>query len=566
MEQQNKNYILPDFYTDSPFDYKRRIAREVSIGHIPLGGINPIRIQSMVTVTTINTEACVAQIMSLANAGAEYVRLTTTNVADAQNLKNIKKQLSEKQCRVPLIADVHFQSKIAEIAAQYVEKVRINPGNYSDEKNKTSFYSDTAYDLAVEHIAERLHPLLRICKENGTALRIGTNHGSLSDRILSRYGNSPLGMVISAMEFAAICADFGFHELVFSMKASNTRVMIQSVRLLAAMLDEKGWNYPLHLGVTEAGDGEYGRIKSAAGIAPLLADGIGDTIRVSLTEPPENEIPFAQVLAQRTYLSFEINQTIHSPIYYNPFEYHKRRVVPTGKIKGKSPIIVSDSHKIKEEDVSVDDARNIFLVKDKDEVIPDMQDVLILEINEGSSLHVWRRYINELQANKQSQAIIFKFIYNEKDWMTFYAKVSGDVAFFATDGFVDGVWIINDNFSRDMLYQISLDVLQACGLRYSKAEYIACPSCGRTLYDIQDVLKKIKAKTSHLKNLKIGVMGCIVNGPGEMADADYGFVGSGKGKITLYKGKEAIHGNIKEEDAINSLIQLIKDNGDWIEQ
>ncbi len=564
MEQYNKNYKLPNFYTDSPFDYKRRISREVMIGDIPLGGINSIRIQSMVTVPTINTEDCVKQIIRLSHAGAEYVRLTTTNIADAQNLKNIKKQLSEKQCRVPLIADVHFQSRNAEIAAQYVEKVRINPGNFSDKKNKTSSYSDKDYDLAVEQIAERLHPLLRICKENGTALRIGTNHGSLSNRILSRYGNSPLGMVISAMEFAAICEDFGFHELVFSMKASNTRIMIQSVRLLVAMLDEKGWNYPLHLGVTEAGDGEYGRIKSAAGIVPLLADGIGDTIRVSLTEPPENELPFAYLIAKRKYQSKSIIHIKNSPIQYNPFVYSKRKVISIGKVNGKSPLIVSDYHKINEVDFSEREAQEIFLVKD--EIIPKVQDVLILEIQEGTSLSWWRKYINELITHKQSQALIFKFIYDEKDWMTFYANVSGDVAYFATDGFVDGIWIINDNFSSDILYQLSLDVLQACGLRYSKAEYIACPSCGRTQYDIQDVLKTIKAKTSHLKNLKIGVMGCIVNGPGEMADADYGFVGSGKGKITLYKGREAILCNINEEDAISSLIQLIKDNGDWIEQ
>ncbi|MBP7102839.1 MAG: (E)-4-hydroxy-3-methylbut-2-enyl-diphosphate synthase [Bacteroidales bacterium] len=565
MEQYNKNYKLPNFYTDSPFDYKRRISREVMIGDIPLGGINPIRIQSMVTVPTINTEDCVKQIIRLSHAGAEYVRLTTTNIADAQNLKNIKKQLNEKQCRVPLIADVHFQSRIAEISAQYVEKVRINPGNFSDKNNKASSCSDTDYDLAVEQIADRLVPLLHICQKNGTALRIGTNHGSLSERILSRYGNSPLGMVISAMEYAEICEDFGFHELVFSMKASNTRIMIQSVRLLVAMLDEKGWNYPLHLGVTEAGDGEYGRIKSAAGIAPLLADGIGDTIRVSLTEPPENEMPFAYLLSKRKYQSKGINHTKNSSIQYNPFEYSKRKGISIGKVNGKLPIIVSDSHKINEVDVSVREVQGFFIVKDKDEIIPKVQDVLIIEIKEGTSLSIWRKYINKLIINKQSQALIFKFIYDEKDWITFYAKVSGDVAYFAIDGFVDGIWIINDNFSSDALYQLSLDVLQACGLRYSKAEYIACPSCGRTQYNIQDVLKTIKAKTSHLKNLKIGVMGCIVNGPGEMADADYGFVGSGKGKITLYKGREAILCNINEEDAISCLIQLIKDNDDWIE-
>lgn len=565
MKHQDIGNGIPDFYTNSPFVYNRRKAKEVKIGNVCVGGDNPIRIQSMTNAPTLNTEACVNQIICLADAGAAYVRLTATSIADAENLKNIKKRLWEEKCDVPLIADVHFQAKIAEIAAQYVEKVRINPGNYIDKKTDKQYYSDLEYNQAIEQMAERLYPLLRICKENGTAIRIGTNHGSLSERIVSRYGNTPLGMVMSAMEFAEICNDFGFHELVFSMKASNTRVMIQSVRLLVAMLDEKQWNYPLHLGVTEAGDGEYGRIKSAAGMLPLLADGLGDTIRVSLTEPPENELPFAAILAQRNYQSIPINEA-NSLLHYNPYVYTKREVTTIGKIHGKSPVIVSDYEAIGTEDISVSDTRNFSFIKDIAMIQSNAQDVLVFEIQEGTSLLLWRQSINQLMEIKCTNPIVWKFSYHEKDWMTFYAKAAGDIAFFATDGFVDGIWIENDNFSKEQIYRLLLSILQACGLRYSKAEYIACPSCGRTQYHIQDVLQKIKEHTSHLKNLKIGVMGCIVNGPGEMADADYGFVGSGKGKITLYKGGKAVLSNIKEEDAIDNLIQLIKDNGDWIEK
>ena len=393
-----------DFTIDS-FAYNRRKTREVSIGDVPMGGTYPIRVQSMTNADTLDTKNCVEQIIRMVNGGCEYVRLATQGVAEAENLKNIKQELQKKGCRVPLIADVHFNPQVALIAAEIVEKVRINPGNYADKKQfKQLSYTEQEYGLEMERIAERLSPLLNVCKQNGTAIRIGTNHGSLSDRITSRYGNSPLGMAKSAMEYVQICHDFGFHNLVLSMKASDIRIMIQSVRLLVAMMDEKGWYYPLHLGVTEAGNGEYGRIKSAIGIGTLLQDGIGDTVRVSLTESPENEIPFA------------------------------------------------------------------------------------------------------------------------------------------------------------------LDMLQACGLRYNKAEFISCPSCGRTQYNIEDFLGIIKQKTAHLTGLKIAVMGCIVNGPGEMSDADYGFVGSGKGKITLYKGKNPIYHNLDEKNAVEMLIQLIKENGDWVEK
>ena len=382
--------------------YHRRKTWEVAIGNIALGGGNPIRIQSMTNTLTSDTEQTVAQCIRLIDAGCEYVRIATPSVKEAENLKNIKNALRKKGYQIPLIADVHFNPKVAEIAAEIVEKVRINPGNYADKKqDNPTDYSEKEYGLEIERIGERLLPLLKICQRNGTAIRIGTNHGSLSDRITNRYGNSPLGMAMSAMEYVQICNAFGFKNLVLSMKSSDTRIMVQSVRLLVKMLDEKQWYYPLHLGVTEASNGEYGRIKSAIGIGTLLQDGIGDTIRVSLTESPENEIPFAY------------------------------------------------------------------------------------------------------------------------------------------------------------------DILQACGLRYNKAEIIACPSCGRTQYNIEAFLEEIKQRTSHLKGLKIAVMGCIVNGPGEMADADYGFIGSGNQKVSLYKGQTPVYQNIPEAESVDKLIELIKESGDW---
>jgi (E)-4-hydroxy-3-methylbut-2-enyl-diphosphate synthase len=381
--------------------YYRRKTQEVQIGNLALGGDNPIRVQSMTNTATSDIEKTVAQCIRMIDAGCEYVRITVPAINDAENLKNIKDSLRKKGYQTPLIADVHFNPKVAEIAAELVEKVRINPGNYADKKQfRQSDYSDKEYVLEIERISERLLPLLKICQRNGTAIRIGTNHGSLSDRIISQYGNTPLGMAMSAMEYVQICNSFGFHKLVLSMKSSDTQIMVQSVRLLVKLLDEKQWHYPLHLGVTEAGNGEYGRIKSAIGIGTLLQDGIGDTIRVSLTESPENEITFAY------------------------------------------------------------------------------------------------------------------------------------------------------------------DILQACGLRYHKAEIIACPSCGRTQYNIEAFLEEIKKRTSHLKGLKIAVMGCIVNGPGEMADADYGFIGSGNGKVSLYKRQTPKYQNIPEAEAVDKLIELIKENGD----
>ena len=563
METPKSDISLPAFYTPNPFCYQRRKTKGVSIGGIYLGDKHPIRIQSMTNVSTLDTELCVKQVIRLYEAGSEYIRLSTPSIADAENLKQIKKKLSEKHCRVPLIADVHFNPKVAEIAAQYVEKVRINPGNYVD--NNKQIYSETEYEFVIEQIANRLFPLLKICNKNGTAIRIGTNHGSLSQRIVNRYGNTPLGMAMSAMEFVGICNDFGFHNLVLSMKASNTKIMIESVRLLVAMLDEKGWNYPLHLGVTEAGNDEYGRIKSAAGIIPLLGDGIGDTIRVSLTETPENEIPFAKILAQRKYDTTNCN--INLTVNYNPYHYSKREILSQNDIKTSIPFIVSDYPNKETQDINHCDTNEFHYIK-PDENLHSLTKckAYVFQTNENTNLLYWRKVICELKDKIDSRPFIWKFIYSDTDWMSFYAKASGDVASVAVDGFVDGIWIENPNFSQEQIYKLLLEILQACGLRFSQAEYIACPSCGRTQYNIEEVLQKIKEKTSHLRNLKIGVMGCIVNGPGEMADADYGFVGSGKGKICLYKGQKQIYSNIDEQIAIDKLMELIKTNGDWVEK
>ncbi|MGI6292165.1 MAG: (E)-4-hydroxy-3-methylbut-2-enyl-diphosphate synthase [Bacteroidales bacterium] len=565
MKQNHIDIQNMNFYNDSPFVYRPRKTKTVNIGGLCMGGEYPIRIQSMTNVSTLDTDKCVQQIIDLYNAGAEYVRLAVPSIKDANNLPNIRKKLTERHCRVPLIADVHFNAKVAEIAAHYVEKVRINPGNYIDKKTEKLYASYDTTHLFIEQVSERLHPLLRICKQNGTAIRIGINHGSLSQRIIHLYGNTPLGMAMSAMEFVGICNDFDFHNLVLSMKASNPKIMLQAVRLLVVLLDEKAWNYPIHIGLTEAGDGEYGRIKSAVGILPLLADGIGDTIRVSLTESPVNEIPFAKILADRKLQSTELSDKLSRKINYNPYIYTKRTTFPIDK-SSNATIVVSAHTDLLTEDMEEQKLLNYKTVKYKDEFDVKPSDIVVFEVNQSDELFFFRQYVNQMIEKDYHNPIIWKFISDETDWESYYATISGDIGSMAVDGFVDGIWLVNRAFSNEKLYQLSLYILQACGLRHSQAEYIACPSCGRTNYNIEEVLKKIKEKTIHLSNLKIGVMGCIVNGPGEMADADYGFVGSGKGRISLYKGQELILSNIDENEAIDKLIELIRQNGDWIEK
>ncbi len=535
------------FYTDYLFSYHRRHTWETKVGEIGIGGANPIRIQSMTNVNTMDTQSCVEQCIRMIEAGSELVRITTPGIAEAENLKNIQHGLRQKGYRVPLIADVHFNPRVAETAAQIVEKVRINPGNYVDKKQfKQLQYTDHEYALEIERIADRLVPLLKICQANGTAIRIGTNHGSLCDRIVSRYGNTPLGMAISTMEFISICHDFGFHNLVLSMKSSDTRIMVQSVRYLVSMLNEKQWHYPLHLGVTEAGDGEYGRIKSAAGIACLLQDGIGDTIRVSLTEKPENELAFADILAHLNDNTPSAGKTATATIHYNPYQYQKRNTQACGKIGGDHrPVIVSDDEHIQDCDLHPQElpAADIIIAEDKDNNITALRTL----------------------ADTGEKPLLLKKTYTETDWEKFYAHATADVAVLGMDGLLDGIWIQNSHFSSQRIYELCLNILQACGLRYSRAEFISCPSCGRTQYAIEQVVSQVKAATAHLCGLKIGIMGCIVNGPGEMADADYGVVGSGRGVVTLYKGHTPLKRNIPQEQAAEELVLLIKNEGKWIE-
>lgn len=636
-------------YNNSLTSYSRFNTKEVSIGNIPLGGNNPIRIQSMTTTDTMNTIATVEQTIRMVDAGCEYVRITAPSIKDAQNLAEIKKELKNRGCNVPLIADIHFTPNAAEVAARIVEKVRVNPGNYVDKKKFQQLeYTDAEYQAEVERIRERFTPLVKICKEYGTAMRIGTNHGSLSDRIMSRYGDTPYGMVESALEFVRICEDEKYYNLVLSMKSSNTQVMVQAYRLLINRMIEEGMNYPLHLGVTEAGDGEDGRIKSAMGIGTLLEDGIGDTIRVSLTEPPENESPVAILLADRYKGRKQNSNTYHIEDYcINPFEYKKRESYEQLSIGGVNvPKVIADLSNISKIDkntltkidykynekldkwnigdqasdfiylgsnvlsfeipnplkaiynyqtwinledktsgfpyfsfnefenakkksfvtnfveLTIDDLQNkLNYIKNNETIIP----VLITDDKHGMAE---QRFIaNSLLLNDIQNPVIIKRSYKiDKEKLMLYP--STDLGGLLIDGIGDGIWIDNKNTDIDINYvnNISFGILQAARVRISKTEYIACPSCGRTLFDLVDVTNAIREKTGHLKGVKIAIMGCIVNGPGEMADADYGYVGSGVGKITLYRNKEVVKKSIDSQLAVEALIDLIKEDNKWIEK
>ena len=502
------------------------LSNEVKVGDIIIGGKNPVRIQSMTNTDTMDTLSTVEQSIRMIKAGCELVRITAQNVKAAENLQNIKDELRKRGYTTPLIADIHFNPKAAETAARIVEKVRINPGNYVDKKSSKS-YSEIEYQQELEKIKERLLPLLEICKENGTAIRIGVNHGSLSDRILNRFGNTPEGMVESAMEFAGICKSFGFDNLILSLKSSNARAMINANRLMVERMIAEGLNYPLHLGVTEAGGGEDGRIKSTVGIGTLLKEGIGNTIRVSLTEAPEYEIPIARKI-------IEFSKTISNPEFFliKKIKYYK------------FPLVISKSQNTK---------ADLFIIDDK-------------FTNESGEQFPFQKFDKKQIANSED-LIIIKNSYKNLNKEDFLIKSSFDYSSLLLDGECQGIWLdTDDNISDEDTVQTAFDILQATGVRISKTEFIACPSCGRTLFNIQKTLEKISKETKHLKGLKIAVMGCIVNGPGEMADADYGYVGAGKGKITLYKKQEVIRKNIEEEKAVEALIELIKENGDWVEK
>ncbi len=497
----------------------------------------------MTNTPTLDTAKTVAQVISLAEAGCELVRITAQNVNEAHNLSLIKKELRNKGIKVPLIADIHYLPEAAEIVARIVEKVRINPGNYSERKNKArSVISDKEYSEELEKIAERLYPLLRICKEHGTVLRIGSNHGSLSQRILNHYGDTPAGMVESAMEFTRICNGFGFHDLVLSMKSSNISIVIQATRLLVAKMMSEGMDYPIHLGVTEAGDGEDGRIKSAAGIGVLLEEGIGDTIRVSLTEDPLNEIPFAKKLVE-PYTQGNIRKS--SPVTVSalhPYHFEKRMTMESGIIGGEQvPVVVGTDVTEKELLTSGD---GISLLHDND-----------------YDLSKFRVKFREMLDNSDLRPVIVRIKCKNKKPEKLLIGLSIEMTSLLADGLGDGFWVEADpSFSQEEINHLVFGILQATGARITRTEYIACPSCGRTNFDIQKVLQEVRSRTGQHKGLKIAVMGCIVNGPGEMADADYGYVGAGPGKVTLYKKQQIVKRNIPEGKAVEELLKVIKES------
>ncbi len=609
------------------FNYTRRDTHEVQIGNIPMGGSNPIRIQSMTNTVTRDTEACVEQAKRIIDAGGEYVRITTQGVAEAENLKNISTGLRSQNYMNPLIADVHFNPKVSEVAALYAEKVRINPGNYADAARTFRHleYTDEEYAHELEKIRARFVPFLNICKQNHTAVRIGVNHGSLSDRIMSRYGDTPEGMVESCMEFMRICVDEQFFNTVISIKASNTVVMVKTVRLLADVMEREGISFPLHLGVTEAGDGEDGRIKSALGIGALLADGLGDTIRVSLSEAPEAEIPVARKLAdyvtareRHPYISGTI------PASFNYLSPQRRKTRPVHNIGGNQvPVVVASGPTTRQRanpqfqpdyiyagrslpeqrescayivdaDVWIGESNTYPAFRPSDEYeeplflkimqcdaclkflflsytacndkIIDLlrhhpEIAVIAQSNHPNRPGELRGLIHRLTCQGiENPAIIFGH-YNENNAEDLQIKAAADMGALIFDGLCDGIFLSNQgDIASTVIDATSFGILQAGRARTSKTEYISCPGCGRTLFDLQGTLARIKAATADLKGLKIGVMGCIVNGPGEMADADYGYVGAGRGKVSLYRRKECIEKNIPEEQAVEKLLELIRDD------
>ncbi|MDA3860184.1 MAG: (E)-4-hydroxy-3-methylbut-2-enyl-diphosphate synthase [Melioribacteraceae bacterium] len=643
-----KDFMNNDFkYCNSLTEYSRLKTRVVNVGNVKIGGDNPIRIQSMTTTKTIDTIATADQAIRMFESGSELVRITAPSLKDAENLQNIKDELKKRGYSFPLIADIHFTPNAAEAAARIVEKVRVNPGNYVDKKKFDQIeYSDEEYVAEIERITERFSPLVKICKEHGTAMRIGTNHGSLSDRIMSRYGDAPLGMVESALEFVRICRSLDYHNLVLSMKSSNPQVMVQAYRLLINKMISENMDYPLHLGVTEAGDGDDARIKSAVGIGALLEDGIGDTIRVSLTEPPENESPVAKKIVAKysernnpTEIK-EINNLVS-----NPFSYKRRITKEIFNVGHKNvPVVIADANDVKVDypllenfgytfkndkwnisDSAIDYiylgnetcaielpqnlfgiidfekwnesdlAKNIFplfsameylssnkksdkinfvklSLKDfSNELLATIKNdngvVLVLTTSNKNGMVEQRRAIWQLMENEIDNPVIIKREYSLTDAEQLVINSSTDFGALFLEGLGDGIWINNSEaISHSKINSTAFGILQATRTRITKTEYISCPSCGRTLFDLVEVTNKIRSRTEHLKGVKIGIMGCIVNGPGEMADADYGYVGSGVSKISLYRGQEVVQRNLDQEDAVEKLIQLIKDDGNWVER
>ena len=553
----------------SPFNYNRRITSEVTIGNITIGGTAPIRVQSMANTDTNHVEASVAQAIRIKEAGGELVRFTTQGIREAQSMKLIHEQLRARGVNVPLVADIHFNPKVAEEAAQYIEKVRINPGNFV--AGKTTDYTDEEFAAERNKIHEKLRTLISICKQHHTAIRIGVNHGSLSPRIMNRYGDTPEGLAASCMEFLELCQLENFHQIVISVKASNTLVMVQAVRLLVQKMDAAGFHYPLHLGVTEAGEGEDGRIKSAVGIGALLADGIGDTIRVSLSEDPECEIPVAKLLVD--YIG---TREQHQPIIgvvapaFNPYVYTRRFTKSIGIVGGNHHPVVVASKKGNYEpmpDYILEETnlpmRSLSYPELNEQVLNELKStpqIVLLHSNHKNPVGEMRAFFHRLLAENITVPVIIARHYNEANVESLQIKVGADLGGLLLDGFGDGIMLTNEqnNITNEAINSIAFGVLQAARRRVRRTEYLSCPSCGRTLFDLQTTVAKVKAATSHLKNLKIAIMGCIVNGPGEMADADYGYVGAGKGRVSLYRKNECIEKNIAEEEAVEKLLALIE--------
>ena len=535
----------------SKYNYRRRHSSTVSVGPVVLGGDHPIRLQSMTNLSTNDIDGCVAQTQRIATAGGDIVRLTTQGVREATNIGVIRSKLRENDCNTPLVADVHFNPKAAYVAATNTDKVRINPGNFVDVARtfKKLEFTDDEYRAEIQKIRDALVPFLDICRQNDTAVRLGVNHGSLSDRIMSRYGDTPEGMVESVMEFLRICREESFDRIVISIKASNTVVMVETVRLLVKAMDAEQMHFPLHLGVTEAGDGEDGRIKSAVGIGTLLAEGIGDTIRVSLSEEPECEIPVAKRLVE--YITARRG---HTPIPEPPATEYRATSIPG---TGAFPIIGLDID-------TIPDQWHIMRADAPVDAVADAQPIVVWSEHRNPVGEI-QAFADRLAASGRFNPLIIKMSYDTTSLEDLQIMAGADFGAMLLNGYGSAIWLDAPHFTLEERNRVALGILQAARLRISRTEYIACPGCGRTLFDLQDTLKTIKAATSHLRGLKIGVMGCIVNGPGEMADAHYGYVGASVGKISLYKNKECIEKNIPQEQAVERLIELIKAEGDWQE-
>ena len=625
MNQQISTMSQEPLYCEDLFNYHRNPTRKVQVGTKAIGGDNPIQIQSMTTTNSLDAEATANQVMSICDAGADIVRITTQGRSEAHTLADVKEIIRQRGYTNPLVADIHFNPNAAKVAASNVEKVRINPGNFSGGAKKFDFnYTDQQYKDELEVAKEKLSSFLNVCKEYGTAIRVGTNHGSLSDRIMSRYGDTPQGMVEACMEYLRMCEELDFRDIVLSIKASNTRIMVHTVRLLVVAMKKEGMNYPLHLGVTEAGSEDEGRIKSAVGSGALLVDGLGDTIRVSLTEDPEKEVPVATKLVNYITARAQHSAIEPAPIKgFTPFEYNRRQTHPVLNIGGNHiPVVIADAtedlfskgqkadYQVIElpEDVknhyqkylipfsawkTANTSSNTYPILNASEFIvtpelpqhcflsisyPELSEKVIDRLKNQKNVVILlhskhinkpveqRSFIFKLMALQLSHPVVLDNSYDDNIIEDFQIKSSADSGILFLDGLSDGLYLQNTgNIEMKEVINTAFGILQSSRVRFTKTEFISCPGCGRTLFDLQDTTRQVKARTSHLKGLKVAVMGCVVNGVGEMADADYGYIGSGPETVSLFKKRELIKRNLHRDEAVEELINLIKDNGDWVE-